>query len=274
MAIALANAFRRAGHAVDFTAVTYNEMPWITDGFIMHRTVAREPRKLLIADRDTELYRAIRELQPDVLFVYGSWLPVYPWIAELECTTVLLMRQTNEPFLRVRRGPIAMDINPGDYTHAFCIEPNFHLDGFTNVPPVIIRNPDEIMSRDEARAALGVPEGKKALVVARNGYPGELEALLADQQEEASQWHRIVTTNRDGAGIFPLADYANGIDLLVSGGGYSTFYETRYFGIPAELSAFERNAEDISWRLRTNKDYEFDSNGADMIVAGVMEETE
>lgn len=269
MAIALANAFRRAGVEIAFTALTDNEMPWIAKGFIAHRSVRKEPRKFLVADRETELYTAVRELSPDVFFVYGSWLPVYPWIGELASTTVLLMRQTNEPFLRVRRGPISIDVNPRDYTHAFCMEPNFHLDGFMDVPPVIIRNLDEIMSRADARAALGVPEGKKALVIARNGYEGELETLLASRSEDPEDWHRVVTTNRDGGGIFPLADYARGIDLLVSGGGYSTFYETRYFAIPAELSAFERNAEDISWRLETNKDYEFDTNGADVIVREV-----
>ena len=56
------------------------------------------------------------------------------------------------------------------------------------------------------------------------------------------------------------------IDLLVSGGGYATFYETRFLGIPAKLESFPRLAEDIGWRLRTNSDYEFEENGADQFV--------
>jgi hypothetical protein len=311
--ISLALAFKRAGQAVQFTAVTNNEFTSISDGIIDHVHVPIEPHLFMVADRKTRLYKTLRRLKPDLLIVYGSWVPILPLLDQFDCSKVLLMRQVNEPFLSVSPGPgIKIDINPTDYDHAFTCEPGFELPGFGPIHPIVIRNHDEILSRDEARQQLGVPDGKKLAVIARNGYEGELEELLArrnpdvgpegsHKQEGAPAaetpipdaddhdspgasgddspgdagdpghvaWHELITTNKDGGGIFPLADYAAAIDLLVSGGGYSTFYETRYFGIPAELSAFDRNAEDIAWRLRTNAGYTFDVNGADEFVGVV-----
>jgi hypothetical protein len=287
IAISLAVAFRRAGLAVQFTAVTNNEFPEIARGYIDVITVPPEPHLFLVADRQTRLWRALRKTRPDLLIVLGSWLPVYALLPELDCVKVLLVRQTNEPFLHARIGAAEeIHINPEDYDLALSCEPNFNLPGFQAIHPIIIRNRDEILSREEARRRLGVPDGKKLAVIARNGYEGELEELLArhggaqtpaapndtpaaGQKTPAGEWHRLVTTNKDGGGIFPLADYAAAIDLLISGGGYSTFYESRYFGIPAELESFPRNAEDISWRLETNADYTFDVNGADEFVRTV-----
>ena len=267
--ISLALAFRRAGLNVSFSAVTNNQFPEIARGYIDVIPVAPEPHLFLVADKKTQLWKALRKLRPDLLIVFGSWLPVYPLLPDLDCMKVLLMRQTNEPFLRARIGPgEELRINPENYDLALNCEPNFELPGFEHIHPIVIRNRDEILSREEARNRLGVPGGRKLVVIARNGYEGELEDLLARHTGagDGDEWHRVVTTNKDGGGIFPLADYAAAIDLLVSGGGYSTFYECRYFGIPAELEAFPRNAEDISWRLRTNADYTFDVNGADEFV--------
>lgn len=387
--ISLALAFKRAGCDVEFTAVTNNEFASIADGFCEHLAVPIEPHLFMVADRKTRLYRTLRRLKPDLLIVYGSWVPVLPFLGEISGRKILLLRQVNKPFLRIEvpgRDPIP--INAADYNFALSCEPSFLPPGFQPINPIVIRNRDEIMTRDDARRELGVPEGKKLAVIARNGYEGELEELLArrgrrvgsglqtqasldtrasdaaqgrdtpvvsaqlrrntpaarpaafasggpepsagspprrestpalegwhggpiaaglsetpdsgretpgpqdsttlapddrqprDQQTPvagpgqqtpaASEWHELVTSNKDGGGVFPLADYAAAIDLLVSGGGYSTFYECRYFGIPSELSAFPRNAEDIEWRLQTNADFTFDVNGADEFVGVAM----
>ena len=278
--ISLALAFRRAGIDVQFTAVTNNEFASVADGFIDHVHVPIEPHLFMVADRRTRLYRALRRLKPELLIVYGSWVPILPILSEIDCRTVLLMRQVNEPFLHILMQPSGassgrqIDVNPGDYDLALTCEPGFELEGFRSIHPIVIRNRDEILTRDEARRRLAVPDGKKLALIARNGYEGELEELLARRAASArrDEWHEFVTTNKDGGGIFPLADYAAAINLLVSGGGYSTFYETRYLGIPADLAAFPRNAEDIEWRLRTNANYTFDVNGADEFVGMVAEE--
>jgi len=277
--IGLANAFRRAGIDVHFTAVTNNEFATIAEGFTDHLYVPAEPHLFMVADRRTRLYKALRRLRPELLIVYGSWMPILPLLDEIPCPRALIMRQSDQVYLHttipgVDAGPgFRMDINPADYDLSVTCEPGFELVGFQSIHPIIIRQRDEIFSRDEARRRLQIPPGKKLVVIARNGLKGELEELLARHSGgresadiRANEWHELITTNKDGGGLFPLADYAAAIDLLISGGGYSTFYETRYFGIPAELEAFDRHAEDIAWRLRTNADYTFDVNGADEFV--------
>ncbi|MFP4353835.1 MAG: hypothetical protein ACLFUJ_01835 [Phycisphaerae bacterium] len=176
------------------------------------------------------------------------------------------MRQVNPPFLRLRLpGGDEVPINPEDYDLALTCEPGFTIPGFQEINPIVIRNADELLPRAEARARLGVPDGLRNCVIARNGYEGELQELLA-RHGGRDGWHLTVLTNQGGRGVFPLAEYANAIDLLISGGGYATFYETRYLGIPAELEHFERNAENIAWRLETNAEYTFAENGADQFA--------
>lgn len=265
--LALAEGFRRAGLEVDFTILSNNEFGSLADGIARFVRVPVEPHLFLVNDRRTRLYREIMRIRPDLLIVFGSWVPVLPYLDEIDSSTVLLLRQCNDPWLSLRLpGGQVVPINPEAYDLALSCEPGFLPPGFSPIEPVVIRNRDEILSRDEARSRLGVPEGKRLCVIARNGYDGELEALLDRHSAPGDEWHVLTMTNRDGSGVFPLADYAAAIDLLISGGGYATFYETRYFGIPAQLEAFDRNAEDIGWRLRENAGYEFDVNGADQFV--------
>ena len=224
---------------------------------------------LFVSDERTQLYKRIRKIAPDLLIVYGSWVPVLPYIGTLSAHKVLLLRQCNPPWLSLpMSGRDPIPINHADYDLSLVCEPNFKVPGFSQINPIVIRNPDEILSREDARRSMQVPPGKKLCVIARNGYMGELDSLLAQYSDryDPEEWHVYITTNANGRGLFPLADYAAAIDLLVSGGGYATFYETRFLGIPAKLESFPRLAEDIGWRLRTNSDYEFEENGADQFV--------
>ena len=264
--LALAEGFRRAGVDVEFTILSDNAFGHLAEGIAEFIRVPAEPHLFLVADHRTRIYRELERLNPDLFIVFGSWVPVLPYIHELSCRTVLLMRQVNPPFLRLTL-PDGQEvpINPEDYDLALTCEPNFILPGFQEINPIVIRNPDELLPDAVARARLGVPDGLRNCVIARNGYEGELEDLLA-RHGGREGWHLTVLTNKGGRGVFPLAEYAAGIDLLISGGGYATFYETRYLRIPAELEPFERNAEDIAWRLETNATYSFRENGADQFV--------
>ena len=111
-------------------------------------------------------------------------------------------------------------------------------------------------------------------VVAQNGMEGELSQLVRWQSHQTDRFHVFRASNRHGGGLFPLAEYAAGIDYLIGGAGYNLFYESRYFQIPATLVPFRRDGDDQAWRVATNADIDVQSNGADSLalrLAGLLE---
>jgi hypothetical protein len=211
-------------------------------------------------------------LRPDLVVVDGVWVLFYPIFNDFPFKKILLIRHVPNKWLSVPL-PNGRDIqiNPGDYDLAFNVEPNFYIPGFIDLNPLIVKNHDEIYTRQRARQLLEVPEGKKLCVVAHNGLKGELDKLLKKTRDISPDYHLYTTTNRKGEGLFPLADYANAIDLLIGSVGYSLFYESIYFNIPARYKIFTRDKEDVRWRLKTNSNYTFTENGADQIIKRIAD---
>ena len=263
-------AFRRAGADIDFTALTNCEFSGIVEPFFEHVHVQPEPEKLLRTDHDTSLFYAIEGLSPDVLIVSGIWLPLYRILADLPGRKVFITRMAPEGWFHVPLPDGSIDFDPSAYDLAFTIEPGFSLPGAQAVEPMIVRNHDEVLRREDARDAFRVPVGKKLCVIAHNGYAGELETLIEAYGAPGSEYHVVTATNAAERDLFPLAEYASAIDLLIGGAGYNIFYETRYFEIESILCPFERNADDQAWRLATNSEYRFDENGADTIARRVL----
>ena len=88
--------------------------------------------------------------------------------------------------------------------------------------------PGELFLLDGA-PGLGAEPGRRTCVVAHNGYAGELEEILEQHQVDPGEYQQIALTNsRVGPNVFPLAEYAKGIDFLVGSAGYNLFYESRF----------------------------------------------
>ncbi len=270
----LFNGLKRCGVDVEYTAITDNAFSSLIEPFHKHIKVKIEPEKLFRDDRGTELYRAIESVAPDVIIVFSIWLPLYGILDDFRAQKIFLISQMGEPWFHV---PLSawdtLHFEPGQYDKCFSIEPGFVVDGCENINPVVIRNRDEIFSPARARALLDVPDGQKLAVVSQNGYLGELEKLLSEHRESLDEYKVLLSTNRRKKGLFPLVDYAGAIDLLISGAGYCTFYEARYFGIRSKFLSFGRNAEDTSWRIEHNGDFTFRTNGADQIAGYIRENT-
>jgi hypothetical protein len=265
-------ALKRAKVACEFAAVTNCDIHHVVRPFFTHHFLQPEPDKLFIRDRDTDLYHTLEQLNPDLIIVDGVWVLFFPILNDFTFKQILLIRHVPKKWLSVPlpNGQV-IEINPGDYDLAFNVEPNFYIPGFLDVNPLIVKNHDEIYTREKALHLLEVPEGKKLCVIAHNGFKGEFEKLLKKTKDVPSDYHIYITTNRNEKGLFPLADYANAIDLLIGGVGYSLFYESIYFNIPAQFKIFPRDREDVRWRLKTNSNYTFIENGADQIVQKITE---
>jgi hypothetical protein len=273
MAASVFFGFRRAGVDVDFYVLSNSRFAHLAEPFFNHIYIRSQPELVFSRDRESELYLFLRELKPDVLIVDGVWLPFIPILQDFNRTMkVILFRAFPARWftLQLPNRP-SVQFNPHDYDLAVSCEPGFTYPGLADINPMIIRNRDEILPREKAREILGAKDGRKLCVVAHNGYEGEIKKIAENIAGFESAYDVKILTNEDGAGLFPLADYMNGIDYLIGGAGYNLFYEARYFGIDARLIPLERKAEDQLLRIETNSSFCFNDNGADQLVSMILQ---
>ena len=214
----------------------------------MMRDAGLEPARYLAVARAWVL-QAVATLQPDVLvvdtFPAGSF-------GELSAALELVPRR-----LLVRRAMRA------EAEREAAMEALLPLYDRVIVPdegvsPILLRERPELLSRADARAALGVPEGRRALWIALGGGGDPTSATvlprLVDSLRDA--WHLVVAAGplytgpeRRGDGITWLERYA-GMELLpaadaaVSAGGYNSVHELRFVGVPTVFLPQEKLADD------------------------------
>jgi hypothetical protein len=100
-----------------------------------------------------------------------------------------------------------------------------------------------------------------------NFQPGYFENLKKHYDYLKRQGYDVVySTNIYGGGIFPIADYYNAIDLIISSPTYNTFWEARYFKKEAVFEKVPVRYCDLDRRIRKCSDFDFDDNGADQLA--------
>jgi hypothetical protein len=273
IAASLYSALKRMGTELSFSAVGDCEYYYLFDDYFDFVFVKPQPEFLFRRDHETDLVTAIAALQPDVLVVWMIWLPLYAVIDQFPCKKIFLARGAPNWWWRAPLGKgRTIDFDPDHYDIVFDVEPNTELPFGEKTEPMVVRNPNEVLPREVARRELGAVDDRPLCVVAHNGYAGELEQILTQEKLDAAGYHVITLTNtQQGRNIFPLAEYARGIDFLIGGAGYNLFYEARYFGIPSRHIPFKRNGDDQLWRLETNRNYSFQENGADTVARRIIE---
>ena len=139
-------------------------------------------------------------------------------------------------------------IHPGDAIPAKKDEIN-HTTDVLHVPPILLIQPEEMLSKSDARGRLGLPQSSKVWYVQLgagqiNDIQSEIrltiEALLKIDLEcyivvgESLLGSRISFSNervrilRD----YPNAIYFNGFDYAIQAGGYNSFHEMRTMAMP------------------------------------------
>ncbi len=221
--------------------------------------------------RDSALYRAIDAARPDVLIVDINWPHLDAFLRDLPCRKVYLTRQIDPRTFRFRTHYRDYSFRPSDWDLVLRTEPGFDLPFPSEfVEPLVIRNRDEILTREAARADLGLPGGDRACLFAFNGKTGEgAEAWKSFDYLEGEGWTVVRSDNRAG-GLFPAVDWYNAFDLVVCGAGYNAFWEARYFRKEAFFVPFPRRFESQERRVALCSDYEFEENGADQLVRRIL----
>ena len=219
----------------------------------MMRDAGLEPARYLAVARAWVL-QAVATLQPDVLV--GDTFPAGSF-GELAAALELVRRR-----VLVRRA-----MKPEAEKEA-AFDALLPLYDRVIVPdevasPILLRERPELHSRAAARAALGVPDGKRACWVALGGGGDPSTATVLPRVVDAVRgagWHAVVAAGplyqgpeRRGEGITWLDRYAAmellpGADAAVSAGGYNSVHELRFVGVPTVFLPQEKLADDQAAR--------------------------
>ncbi|MEL6343337.1 MAG: hypothetical protein AAFV53_09375 [Myxococcota bacterium] len=216
----------------------------------MMRDAGIDPHRYLSIARGWVL-NAIIGLQPDVLIVdtfpAGSFGELVT-VLELARCRVLVQRRVKDAFAEEDAYQTLLPM------YHRRLSPDDRQTG-----PIVIREREELMSRDAARAALGVPDGARAVYLSLGGGGDPSAAGLlprACRMIRDAGWHVVVGAGPlydgeelRGEGITWLDRYVPielfpGLDAAVSAGGYNSFHELMFAGVPTVFLPQPRIADD------------------------------
>ncbi len=238
----------------------------------MMRDAGIEPSRYLAVAR-TWVLQTMAGLQPDLLvvdtFPGGSFGEL---VAALELAEhrVLVARRVREKFAEEDAYRALLPL------YERTIFPDDRAGG-----PIVIRERSELHPRHEARNALGISGDVPAIWVTRGGggdvdAANELPRLIKALRGRG--WHVVVGAGPlyqgpeiRGEGITWLCRYTpvelfNGLDVAVSAGGYNTFHELMFAGVPTVFLPQPRIADDQSERVLRAQ-----SAGAGKVAANLAE---
>lgn len=147
------------------------------------------------------------------------------------------------------------------------------------VGPILIRDREEVLSREEARRVLGIPADRQVVYASFGGggdpeverclslvleaarEHGDLYAVLApgplyrrDRQEGPGKRAAAALAAMEGRTTtldhFPAVEVFRAFDLAVSGVGYNSSHELLHVGVPGAFIPFHRVVDDQGARAR------------------------
>ena len=268
--IAIYNGILRRGIRCDFTILSSNPLAKIADAFdIPHIEIPLEDESVFTKDnyQDSLLYKKISTINPGILIVDRVWFPLYHFINDLRCKKIFLTLQVNDNFFKVNLNNELLSFRNEHYDRVLAIEPFESSLAMEQINPIIIRNRDEIYSRESALEKLGLSGRNRICLIALNFKDGYFESLKDKYSYlEGEGYDVIYTTNLRGSGIFPIVDYYNAIDLIICAAGYNQFWEVIYFNKEAVFENVPLRYSSTERRINECQEYYFDENGADQLV--------
>jgi hypothetical protein len=266
--IAIGNALKRKRVDCDYAVISGSPFASLVDQLdIRHLDIPLEPVERFSSKecRDTIFYRTLVSENPDIILVDLIWFPLHHFIEELGCKKVFLCRQVDKSFFAIDVPENPISFRPQDYDLVLGIEPFRGAAPMRQINPILLRNRDEILSRERAVVELAVDSEQPVCILSYSGHPGDFERVKKDYSYLESEYQMVYTTTHD-KGIFPIVDFYNAADFVVCGAGYNSFWETVYLGKEAHFVPIEARFESGNKRVEEYRDYRFEQNGADQLV--------
>ena len=266
--IAIGNALKRKKINCDFTILSSSSFAHLCDQLeIKHIEIPIESEEQLSKEQITSstLYKTITKINPDILIVDLLWFSIYNFIDELNCKKVFICHQVVDNFFTIKMPEKELRFNEKQYDLLLSIEPFRSKIKFKNINPLILRNRDEILSREEALTKLNLDPSKEVCLYAFNNRPGDFDKFRKKYSYLEDVYQMVYTSNYSG-GLFPVIDYFNAFDFIVCAAGYNQFWEVIYFNKEAVFEHVPLNFSSTERRVTECSDYQFDENGADQLV--------
>lgn len=209
----------------------------------------------------------VSELNPSLVIVDLVWFLIQPILSELPCPVVALFRAVDPAFLHYSGVLGEMDFDTRLYAKVVSIEPPHEVPNDWSVEPLVLRNRDEVLSKETATRSLGLDPQRAHCLILQNGNEGEFEWLSATYDYLADEGYEIVrSTNYREKSLFPAVDYFNAFDFVVTGAGYNSVWECVFFEKECVFVPMQRVFENQNARIDRCRDYRFQINGADRLV--------
>jgi hypothetical protein len=270
--ISIGNALRRRRVSCEYTILSGSDFAFLSSDFTRIKIPLEDENDLSEQNYKTsELFKTLTDLKPDILLVDLVWFSLYYIIKDIPCKKIFLCRQVNDAYFSINPKGNMLIFRPEDYSMIIATEPFKSFIPMQRINPIIIKNQNEILLHEVAARRLGTVEDRPVCLFAYNGEPGEFEAIKKKYSYlKNSEYQMLYSTNYSDKSYFPIVDYFNAFDLIISGAGYNAFWEIIYFNKEAIFEPVQRHFENQFWRVQNCQEYYFEENGADQLVDIIM----
>ncbi len=272
--LSIGNALQRRGIESEYLLLTSSSYSYLADAFsIQHIEIPLEQSDDLRKDRfeRSHLYTALARTDPDILIVDLSWFMLHSFIDQLPAKKIILFRRIADEAFSIKLPWGSIRFRPEKYDFVFKTEPFTSAVEMDQINPLIIKNREEIYSRDEALRLLNLKAEHPTCFFTVTGNPGEFDQIKKSYSYLEDEGYQMIYTTNEGKGIFPVVDYFNAADLLICGAGYNAFWEAVYFEKTAYFVPIQRRFENTYQRVAECQDYHFEENGADQLVDIILQ---
>jgi hypothetical protein len=268
--IAIGNALKRRGINCNYTIIHTSPVAHLAGDFHNIKIPLETETELSLRNyRTSVLYKTLKKLKPDVMLVNHQWFMIYNFIDELTCKKIYLSDHAYDSHFKILLPTGDITFSTEQYDRVLAIEPFKPPVPMEQINPLVVRNCDEILSREYAIKQLLLDGSRKIALYSFSGNPEDYENHL-EKYDYLEKDYEVVRLSFYGDYLFPVVDYYNAFDLIVCGGGYNNVWASNYF---KKLSIFEPTKlhfSDHETRIKMSENYHFDINGADQLVDIMM----
>ncbi len=269
--ISIGNALARKGIPCKYTILHHSRYGHLAGNFNQIQIPFENDRELSRERFEKSvLYKTLAKLKPDILIVDHMWFMVYNFIQSMPCKKIYLTDAVFDSHFKIPLPDGDMIFQHDHYDRVLAVEPFKSSVISEMINPLIMKNRDEILPREKALELLDLESDRKVALYAFSGHPGDYERFLDKysylEMEGFTVFHASISTNK----IFPIIDYFNAFDFIVSGAGTNQVWEIRYFNKTAVFEKITQKFWDQSLRLKEYEGFAFDENGADQLVNIIM----